>query len=132
MALDTLEKTPGPYIRIRERRSNIRCEDENNPVPLHFRKAGHNLSSLRYVAIEKVGRPPRGRTYERLLLQRETFHIHALDTIHAPYGLNEEFDLKPFNESIQTILYLPVILCLTVISVYLLLVIRDNLLHHNV
>ena len=37
------------------------CGDENNPVALHFRKAGHNLSSLRYVAIEKVERPPRGR-----------------------------------------------------------------------
>ena len=81
--------------RISEHRSNIRCGDERNPVALHFKQAGHNISTLRYVGIEKVEKPPRGGNVERRLLQREMFYIHFLNTM-APQGLNEEFDLKPF------------------------------------
>lgn len=61
----------------------------------HFKKAGHNVSALRYIGIEKVNKPLRGGNQERLLLQRETFYIYSLNTL-APSGLNEEFDIKPF------------------------------------
>lgn len=81
--------------RISEHRSNIRCGDMRNPVAAHFKIAGHTVCSLRYVGIEKVTRPPRGGDHERLLLQREAYYIHTLNTL-APYGLNEEFDIKPF------------------------------------
>lgn len=81
--------------RISEHRSNIRCGDERNPVAAHFKQAGHSISSLRYIGIEKVNRPPRGGDHERVLLQRETYYIYMLNTM-SPYGLNEEFDIKPF------------------------------------
>lgn len=61
----------------------------------HFKLAVHNVSSLRYLGIEKVERPPRGGDYERRLLQREMFYIHTFNSTLAPYGLNEEF-VKPF------------------------------------
>ena len=72
-----------------------------NPVALHFRKAGHSISYLRYVGIEKVERPPRGGNYERV--QRETFHIHTLNMM-APYGLKDfEFDFCMTSSIIQCI-----------------------------
>ena len=88
-------------------------------------KAGHNISSLRYVGIEKVEMPPRGGYYERLLLQLKSFHIHALNTMASLIS-------SLFYQSIQTILYLPGILCLTAIPFSLQLVRRNDLLHRNV
>ena len=81
--------------RISEHRSNIRCGDMSKPVAAHFKKMGHSITSLRYWGIEKVDRPPRGGDHNRLLLQRESFYIYALNTM-APHELNEEFDVKPF------------------------------------
>lgn len=81
--------------RIAEHRSNIRCGDTRNPVAAHFLALGHNVCTLRYTGIEKVEKPSRGGNHDRLLLQRETYYIYALNTM-SPSGLNEEFDVKPF------------------------------------
>lgn len=89
-------KTSRPLrTRISEHRSNIRCGDVRNPVAAHFLAAGHNISTLRYIGIERVEKPPRGGNHDCLLLQRETYYIHAPNTL-SPCGLNEEFDIKPF------------------------------------
>ena len=81
--------------RIAEHRSTIRNGDEKSPVALHFKQAHHNVSSLRYLGIEKVQRPRRGGDIDNLLLRRELWWIHYLKTM-APIGLNEEFDIRPF------------------------------------
>lgn len=81
--------------RISEHRSTIRTGDERSPVAAHFKRAGHNVSALRYVGVEFVTSPPRGGDHGKRLLQRETYWIHALNTM-SPNGLNEEFDIKPF------------------------------------
>ena len=81
--------------RISEHRSTIRTGDERSPVAAHFKQAGHNVSALRYIGVERVNKPPRGGDQDKRLLQRETFWIHYLNTM-SPHGLNEEFDIKPF------------------------------------
>ena len=82
--------------RISEHRSNIRCgKIERNPVAAHFQAASHNLCYLQYMGIELVPKPPRGGDHKRLLLQRETYYIHLLNSM-SPNGLNLEFDIKPF------------------------------------
>lgn len=81
--------------RISEHRSTIRLGDERSPVAAHFKRAGHNVSALRYVGVELVKKPARGGDHNRKLLQRETFWIHYLNTL-SPNGLNEDFDIKPF------------------------------------
>lgn len=81
--------------RISEHRSTIRTGDEKSPVAAHFKSAGHNVSALRYIGVERVDRSPRGGDRGKRLLQRETFWIHYLNTM-SPNGLNEEFDIKPF------------------------------------
>ena len=89
-------KTSRPLrTRMSEHRSNIRTGDERNPVALHFKQAGHNLGSFRYIGIERVSKPLRGGDWEKRLLQRETYYIFSLNTM-SPNGLNEEFDIKPF------------------------------------
>ena len=81
--------------RIAEHRSTIRNGDEKSPVALHFKQAHHNVSSLRYLGIEKVHLPRRGGDIDNLLLRREVWWIHYLKTM-APIGLNEDFDIRPF------------------------------------
>ena len=74
-------------IRIAEHRSSIRTKDQRSPVASHFMEAGHSVSTLRYIGIEHVKKPRRGGNIDTLLLRRESFHIHKLDTMH-PRGLN--------------------------------------------
>lgn len=82
--------------RISEHRNNVRTGDERNPVAAHFKQAGHNVSALRYVGVEKWReKPHRGGDLEKRLLKRETFWIYFLNTM-SYNGLNEEFDIKPF------------------------------------
>lgn len=81
--------------RISEHRSKIRSGDERSPVAAHFKKAGHNVSALRYLGVEGIVRQRRGGDLERRLLQRETFWIYSLNTL-SPNGLNEDFDIRPF------------------------------------
>ena len=81
--------------RISEHRSTIRNGDEKSPVALHFKKAHHNVSALRYLGIEKIQFPRRGGDIENLLLKRELWWINYLKTM-APIGLNEEFDIRPY------------------------------------
>lgn len=82
-------------VRIAEHRSTIRCKNLNYPVAAHFVEAGHSVSALKYIGIEKVSLPRRGGNLERLLSQRENYYIHFLRTL-APFGLNVEFELKCF------------------------------------
>lgn len=82
-------------VRIAEHRSTIRCKNLNYPVAAHFVEAGHSVSALRYIGIEKVSLPRRGGNLERLLSQRENYYIHSLKTL-VPFGLNVEFELKCF------------------------------------
>ena len=81
--------------RISEHRSRIRNGDERSPVAAHFKAAGHNLNTFRYLGVEKVERSRRGGDIEKKLLQRETYWIYKLNTM-SPNGLNEEFDIRPF------------------------------------
>lgn len=81
--------------RIAEHRSTIRNGDEKSPVAVHFKQAKHNVSSLRYLGIEKVHYPRRGGDIDNLLLKREVWWIDYLKTM-APVGLNEDFDIRPF------------------------------------
>ncbi len=67
--------------RISEHRSTIRTGDEKSPVAAHFKRAGHNVSALRYIGVERVDTSPRGGDRGKKLLQRETFWIHFLNTI---------------------------------------------------
>lgn len=81
--------------RIAEHRSNIRLNDQRNPIAVHFNALKHNLATLRYIGIEQVKVPRRGGDVDRLLLQREAFYIYTLNTL-SPRGLNLDFDLKSF------------------------------------
>ncbi|KAL2102084.1 hypothetical protein ACEWY4_003845 [Coilia grayii] len=82
-------------VRIAEHRSTIQCKNLNYPVAAHFVEAGHSVSALRYIGIEKVSLPRRGGNLARLLSQRENYYIHFLRTL-TPFGLNVEFELKCF------------------------------------
>lgn len=89
-------KTTRPLrTRMSEHRSSIRTEDERSPVAAHFKRAGHAVSALRYIGVERVDQSPRGGDRDKKLLQRETFWIYFLNTL-SPHGLNEDFDIKPF------------------------------------
>lgn len=82
-------------IRITEHKSSIKRKDIHSPLAIHCTQKGHMMHSLRFWAIEKVDRNPRGGDYEKLLLQRETMWIHRLNCI-APFGLNEQLDFSCF------------------------------------
>ena len=81
--------------RISEHRSTIRNKVITSPVAVHFAEAGHNVSTLRYCGIESIQPPRRGGDIKNILLKRELFWIHTLQTL-APKGLNEEYDIRPF------------------------------------
>ena len=53
----------------------------------------HDICTLRFQGIEVVNAPKRGGDRDRLLLQREAFWIHTLNTEY-PKGLNEELLLN--------------------------------------
>ena len=82
-------------VRISEHRSTIRCKNFTYPVAAHFLEAGHAISSLRYIGIEHVTLPRRGGDLDNLLLKREAAWNFNLK-FFAPFGLNVDFDLKPF------------------------------------
>ena len=64
-------------------------------VAAHLLEANHSISSLHYIGIEHVTLPRRGVDLDNLLLKREAAWIFNLRTL-APFGLNVDFDLKPF------------------------------------
>lgn len=64
-----------------EHRSNIRTQDQRNPVAVHFKEANHPASSLRYIGIEHVKLPWRGGDLNQILLQRENCYIFTLKTL---------------------------------------------------
>ena len=81
--------------RIAEHRSAIRRQDMSSPIAAHFIEAGHSISSLRYTGIEHVSLSRRGGDLERQLLRREAYWMYFLNT-RAPFGLNIDYDLRPF------------------------------------
>ena len=81
--------------RIIEHKSNIRNKDEKSPVARHFNNIKHDICTLRFQGIEVVNPMKRGGDRDRLLLQREAFWIHNLNT-EFPKGLNEELLLNCF------------------------------------
>ena len=81
--------------RIAEHCSIIRCKNLNSPVAVHFTQFNHLVSSLKYLAIEKVSFPPRGGNLDTLLARREHFWISNLQT-RTPHGLNIDYDLWCF------------------------------------
>ena len=81
--------------RIIEHKSNIRTKDEKSPIARHFNSIGHEICTLRFQGIEYIEPLKRGGDRDRLLLQREAFLIHTLNTVF-PKGLNEELMLNCF------------------------------------
>ena len=75
--------------RICEHKCSIRNHDDKSSVARHFNSLNHSLSDLHYMGIETVNMPRRGGDRDKILLQRETYWIHYLDTL-IPKGLNEE------------------------------------------
>ncbi len=83
------------YLLIIVHHNNIRMGADCSPIASHFRQAGHNVSALKYIGIKRVQKPLRGGDFEGKLLQCKCFWIYTLNTL-LPFGLNEEFDIKPF------------------------------------
>ena len=69
-------------------RGTVRCKNSTYPVVAHFLEENHSILSLHYIGIEHVTLPRRGGDLDNVLFKREA----AL----APFGLNVDFDLKPF------------------------------------
>ena len=82
--------------RICEHKCSIRRHDEKSPVARHFNSHGHTVGDLRYMGIETVRAPPRGGDRDRILLQRECFWVHFLDSLESAGGMNEELILSCF------------------------------------
>lgn len=68
--------------------SSIRCRNITYPVVAHFIEAGHAVSALCYLGIERVIIPSRGDDHLFFFF----FLIHSLYT----NGMNIDFDFKPF------------------------------------
>lgn len=81
--------------RISEHKSSIRNRDVKSSVARHFNEFGHDMCSLRFQGIEFVSPLKRGGDRDKVILQREAFWIHTLQTEH-PKGLNEELLLGCF------------------------------------
>lgn len=81
--------------RICEHKSSIRNCDEKSSVARHFNQLKHNTTDLKYMGIEVVETPRRGGDRDNLLLKREAYWIHTLDTL-IPRGMNEEIILSCF------------------------------------
>lgn len=82
-------------VRISEHRSAIRRHDLNSSIARHFLALQHQVSQLRFMAIEQVRLPKRGGDLIKHTLQRELHWIYELNT-KSPLGLNEEIDLSPY------------------------------------
>ena len=76
-------------------KSSIRNRDEKSSVARHFNAVGHDVCTLRFQGIEVVNPLKRGGDRDKVLLQREAYWIHTLQTEH-PKGLNEELLLGCF------------------------------------
>lgn len=81
--------------RICEHKCSIRNHDDKSSVARHFNSHNHSLSDLHYMGIELVNMPRRGGNRDRILLQREAYWIHSLDTL-IPNGMNEEISFACF------------------------------------
>lgn len=81
--------------RLSKHKSTIRKQNLLLPIPLHFYDKKHNISQLRYQIIEGVSLPRRGGDRNKLLLKREAYWIHRLQTME-PRGLNREYNVSCF------------------------------------
>lgn len=65
-------------------------------VSKHFREVHHgNLHTFSFLGAEQVKKPPRGGDTHHILLKREVWWIHTLNT-RKPYGLNDRMDINLF------------------------------------
>ncbi len=63
----------------------------------YFNSHSHCLNELHYMGIEIVKMSQRAGNNDRILLQREAYWIHCLDTL-IPNGMNEEISFACFYE----------------------------------
>ncbi|OCT65784.1 hypothetical protein XELAEV_18042032mg [Xenopus laevis] len=92
------ETTQKVKDRIKQHKSNIRCNYNHLPIPSHFREARHTVSQLRYQVIDDVGplRCGGDRIYLIYLLKKlEMQWILRLGTL-SPGGLNREYTPELF------------------------------------
>lgn len=67
---------------MNEHHSPIRTGDEHSPIAAHFKLAGHNVSTLRYVGVEHVkNSPPRGLSLFREKRFGFVFLTQCLQTV---------------------------------------------------
>ncbi|XP_041429845.1 uncharacterized protein LOC121397297 [Xenopus laevis] len=81
--------------RIKQHKSNIRCNYNHLPIPSHFSEARHTVSQLRYQVIDDVGPLRRGGDRIYLLKKLEMQWISRLGTL-CPGGLNREYTPELF------------------------------------
>lgn len=81
--------------RILEHTSAVRRSDVASPVARHFQAAGHSVTDLRFLGIERVLPKKRGGDLDKKLFQRECYWIYELGCLF-PKGMNEDFNLACF------------------------------------
>ncbi|OCT78082.1 hypothetical protein XELAEV_18029182mg [Xenopus laevis] len=81
------ETTQKVEDRIKQHKSNIRCNYNYLPIPSHFAEARHTVSQLRYQVIDGVGPLRCGGDRIYLLKKLEMQWILRLGTL-SPGGLN--------------------------------------------
>lgn len=91
-------------IRISEHKSSVRNFDEKSCVMRHFNSTGHDVCSLRFQGMKEVKLLKRAGNREKVLLQREVYWIHTLQTEY-PKGMNEELLLGCFQLVFYSVIY---------------------------
>lgn len=81
--------------RVSEHKSATRNNDQKLSIARHFNMCKHEVSALRFMGVEVLKAPPRGRDGDTLILQKESGWIFELDTL-LPKGFNEELGLECF------------------------------------
>lgn len=83
-------------LRIAEHKAAIRNKNMDYAIARHYIQANHgSCASLKFWGIDKITPPPRGGDLVKILLKREAYWIHTLNTVE-PNGLNEELCLSCF------------------------------------
>lgn len=83
-------------IRICEHRSRIRNRNIDAPLVMHFIDKNHTPDDFQFTVLEQLKINKYNRVnLHKLLLQRECFWIHKLNTL-IPSGLNNENELNCF------------------------------------
>lgn len=81
-------------VRILEHISRIKNQVAEAPLVHHFTTEQHGSSDFTICVLETV-QPSLNHDTKRVLLQKESYWIHRLNTLD-PYGLNNELELSMF------------------------------------